>query len=253
MRLSATFYDHTFNNSRKMSWLWGGDEGGAKPTDVQKVSDPTKDTSGIEKNEKMAEEMVEALLTLYKAGKEDGWEQISDKNGLKISKKEIKGDSIAAFKGTATIKYDSKEIRPLFLDVDEYKKWDSMLIDGTVIEKKSSDGGYFELIHQKYQSPPMISNRDICCLGVLKDLEGMWVAAYRSVESPKVPEIKDFVRADVHISGFVFKTEGDATEVTYIAQMDPKGWIPTWAVNATGSEQAGVVGKMKADLESRKK
>jgi len=151
-----------------------------------------------------------------------------------------------------------EKIIPYYKDLEEYKKWDTMLTSAVYLELKTEGTYDLEVMYQKYQSPPMIKNRDLALFGVVVKLEdGRWLCSYTSIEDEKkLPLDSNFVRAEVLESGYVLKPikgeDGqDSTFVTYIVQLDPKGWIPTWAVNATATEQAKVLANMNSSLKER--
>jgi len=130
-----------------------------------------------------------------------------------------------------------------------------MILSAAYIELKTEGNLELEVMIQKFKAPTMIKNRDLGLFGVVTTLDdGRWLCSYVSIEDKdKLPLDNDYVRAEVLESGYVLKPikgeDGkDSTFVTYILQLDPKGWIPLWAVNATAGEQAKVLANMRNSL-----
>jgi len=234
---------------------WGATPAKETKEKQDKEFDPTKDTSVIDASKGEAENMIKGLVEAVDSPVgQNGWVGDADLLGLKVAKRTTKDSPLQSIRGSGTIKYNMKAMIPKYRIWEEYKKWDTMFIDGKHIEKKTEGDIDYEIVMQQYRSPPMIANRDVALFGVIKFLEdGRWVAAYKSVVTDKIPVDPNYVRAEVMASGFVMKLLGeDLVEVTYVVQMDPKGWLPTWAINATAAEQAKVVANMRTVLEGEK-
>ena len=62
-----------------------------------------------------------------------------------------------------------------------------------------------------------------------------------------VPEVKGVVRAEIIETGYYIREnkEAQTCSVTYLVQIDPKGWIPVLLINAAAADQAGTVGRLK--------
>jgi len=52
---------------------------------------------------------------------------------------------------------------------------------------------------------------------------------------------KDYVRAVIKMSGFVFVQKNNDMFASYVVNTDPNGWIPNWIVNIVSPDQAMVV------------
>lgn len=66
------------------------------------------------------------------------------------------------------------------------------------------------------------------------------VIHFKSVETPKCPEYKKYVRAHTNISGYFIKTVSLnplRTLLVIVAQNDLKGMIPKFIVNKVGSKK----------------
>jgi len=63
------------------------------------------------------------------------------------------------------------------------------------------------------------------------------------------PVVNGFVRGEMLPSGWVVKEiEPSVCEVTYIAQVDPKGWIPPFIVNWVATDALAALTKIRTIL-----
>lgn len=81
--------------------------------------------------------------------------------------------------------------------------------------------------------PSLISNRDFCSLKTWESRpkKGEWVIFNYSINHPKCPEKKGFIRANSILNGFYIRKLDIGTEFNYYSQSDPRGWIPTSIIN----------------------
>ncbi|KAK3755762.1 hypothetical protein QZH41_019993, partial [Actinostola sp. cb2023] len=101
--------------------------------------------------------------------------------------------------------------------------------------------------------------RDVCWLeygDILTDKNGeeFGFGVASSIERPECPKMEHYglVRAELLCSGYIFRkmpNEPDYMEVTYVVQADPKGWLPTWAVNMFAWQQALNVARIRNNAE----
>jgi len=64
----------------------------------------------------------------------------------------------------------------------------------------------------------------------------MAIVCGTSILQDNVPEVSGFVRGDAIISGFLLQPLPDKpgfTRIINLAQMDPKGWVPTPIINSS--------------------
>jgi len=100
-----------------------------------------------------------------------------------------------------------------------------------------------------------IPYRDFCLenLVVMLD-EGTVLSLAQSVERLDVPEKPPFVRGTVLASGYLAKSIGqNRCELTYVVQVDPKGWLPKWVVNLVAVDQTDNVTRIADYFKTRKR
>ena len=72
--------------------------------------------------------------------------------------------------------------------------------------------------------------------------DGNIILIAKSVEHPKCPEAKPYVRATLHIGGWVLEpAPNNSTKVTYLMQTDINGSVPTFVVKKVTSQQGRIV------------
>eukprot|EP01126_Amoeba_proteus_P033785 TRINITY_DN3332_c0_g1_i1.p1 TRINITY_DN3332_c0_g1~~TRINITY_DN3332_c0_g1_i1.p1 ORF type:complete len:115 (-),score=17.65 TRINITY_DN3332_c0_g1_i1:99-443(-) len=104
--------------------------------------------------------------------------------------------------------------------------------------------------YQAYQSPipVIIGARDFVLLRKRFNMQNTnYYQSDVSITYPPKPVDTYYVRGRVLSSGYVFEPlqEGGGCHVTYVAQVDPAGFIPSWVVNLGASKMA----KRIADIQ----
>jgi len=111
------------------------------------------------------------------------------------------------------------------------KTWDEKMIELKVVEQLDP---FNQISYYAASAMFPISPRDFVNLSSWRHdpVKGEWIIINRKTTHKNAPEKPNIVRAETLITGYVITRtpEGD-TAATYITQTDPKGWIPTWAIN----------------------
>lgn len=90
------------------------------------------------------------------------------------------------------------------------------------------------------------SPRDIS--GIQKNYvldDGSCMIVQTSVETNDIPELRHTKRANLGLSGFLFKPEGPNTRVVYIFQIDLRGSIPSQVVSMVAAETPLCIGRAR--------
>jgi len=78
-------------------------------------------------------------------------------------------------------------------------------------------------------------------------VSGGYVVFGKSVTDERVPEVAGTVRAEARASGSLLLPFRGATLVVFIAEVDPKGWLPSAIVDKVNSlAPLGIIGLRKA-------
>jgi hypothetical protein len=79
----------------------------------------------------------------------------------------------------------------------------------------------------------------------------------QSIKHEKTPEISGFVRGELLTSGYIIEpvdgTQQKESKVTYIVQLDPKGWLPTSVVNSVAVDQPKTLASLRNFINTKTK
>jgi len=132
----------------------------------------------------------------------------------------------------------------LIWDVNKRKEFDNHCMD---FKKLRDLNDHTQLAHIKYSIPvPLFWPRDVVMVRTKREnynSNGTCIVCSCSVEDTVLAAQEGFVRATIHASGFYIQplTEDEKKEhgenacrMTFLLQVDPKGWIPPMVVNVVG-------------------
>eukprot|EP00755_Sulcionema_specki_P029756 Sspe_Gene.92838::Locus_65602_Transcript_1_1_Confidence_1.000_Length_1037::g.92838::m.92838 len=176
--------------------------------------------------------------------------------GLRIHTKEAPGSSIQLLLGVLQMDATVEEFQAC-LKFECRKEWDELFLEGRDIKVyHPKDFHGVEVFHRymAFRSPTiLVSHRDFEVLVSERVLDdGRFVCKAVSITPGVVPTPRGFVRGEVLTSGFIaVPIKGGGIEVTYIAQMDPKGWIPPQVVNLIAARQSVGIQQLRKYLKKR--
>lgn len=179
---------------------------------------------------------------------DEGWKADKEKEGVSIHHRYVEGSSIVMMRGKLEIPASAKAVLECTEDLETRKQWDELFIEGSNVETLDDS---HQVLHFKFKSGTMmVSNRDfVMARSVRTNDDGTIVANHVSIEHPDVGENKGFVRGEIDVSGYFIEPLSDSScRVTYVVQLDPKGWVPTAAVNLVAVKQPLVLARMKKHL-----
>eukprot|EP01060_Flectonema_neradi_P005986 TRINITY_DN13_c0_g2_i1.p1 TRINITY_DN13_c0_g2~~TRINITY_DN13_c0_g2_i1.p1 ORF type:complete len:240 (+),score=41.43 TRINITY_DN13_c0_g2_i1:39-722(+) len=167
------------------------------------------------------------------------WTKVSPGTGLHILLGEIPVEStVQEFKAA--------------LNFERRVHWDDLFEGGKdICAYRSRENEKLEIYH-RYMSfrspvPSLISARDFEVL-VSEQFEegGSFICKAISVTPPTRKTPKGVIRGEILTTGFIVTpTSPTSINVIYIAQIDPKGWIPASVVNVIVSSQAKSIQNLK--------
>ena len=159
-----------------------------------------------------------------------GWEVVNREDGITVSRKEVKGSPLVAFKGVGVIDAPMEKILHVLVDNDHRTEWVARLY---ISERLEQLGSHEFIVYQAFKLPAVMSNRDYVYRGkaVLKP-DGKVILELGSVKHRGAPKTVG-VRAHLINSLYVLTpTSGGAkTKVSVEIHTDPKGLLPSWIVN----------------------
>jgi len=189
-------------------------------------------------------EFKELLST---ADEDKGWDLIKNANEVIIHKKRKENSPVHCVRGKGRIKASAEEIGATVRAIDFVSDWDPFYRSGRVVESPDKD---HDIIHCRYSlDTPLVSDREFVYLENRRRYDdGKIVVLAFSIPREDIALLPGCVRGEVVTTGFVIvpsrPTESEKKvleetesknefwcEVTYVVQVDPKGWLPTWLVN----------------------
>jgi hypothetical protein len=195
----------------------------------------------------MAEKGFDSFIKEYNL--DDGWVDWGVFDGIHIHSKDIPNEPIRCFRGKGIIHATAEVIRLHLVQIDLRPYWDPMFLGGNYLMEITDN---IRLVYYKFSAPWPVSSRDfVVCAGEKITDDGTVMSVVHSVTREEFPEVKDFVRGFLSYSGFVVKplpNEPDGRpccEVTYLVQLDPKGWIAPMVANVVNKDQPLCINKLK--------
>ena len=174
-----------------------------------------------------------AVAGLAHAGKTDadGWEQIADKDGVKVFRRSVAGSPLKSMKGIGTVDAPPATVALVLLDDDRAPEWVDSLAESRVV-KVNSPYDYIEYNH--IAMPAFIRDREFVThvtMGVERDKQQAYIKS-EPADDGAVAHRAKIIRGT--LSGFYELKAidgGKHTLLTIELHSDPKGWIPAWVVN----------------------
>ncbi len=177
--------------------------------------------------------LVASALTLCAplAAAAPSWEVINNEDGIEVSRREVKGSPLVAFRGIAVVDAPMDRVLWVLLDNEHRKDW----VDRLLISRRLEEINKYEFIlYQAFDVPLIMSKRDFVYRGtaMLLKTTGQMVLTMTSVKHKDAPKTIG-VRADLINSKYVLTPMegGKKTKVDVEIHTDPKGWVPKWVVN----------------------
>ncbi|KAL6046317.1 START domain containing protein [Balamuthia mandrillaris] len=172
---------------------------------------------------------------------EEGWVYCKETNGVKVWCKDIPDDPVRCFRGTGIVNATPEVLRLHLVQMDLRRHWDPMFLGANFSLEVTPS---IRVTYYKFKAPWPVTNRDFVVIaGETLDDDGVFVSVVNSIETPDIPEQEGFVRGELRCSGFVIKPlpngpKGEPrSQLTYLVQLNPMGWIPGWVNNLVNQEQ----------------
>jgi len=147
---------------------------------------------------------------------------------------------------------------PLFLvkflsDLQKRKEWDASFEDRKMVllvKEGPEEGNKIFLSHMKFKPPSsVVTARDFATIsGSQYDKNTQKAIVYsKSTKSSLIPETSAFVRGETLSGYFIEPSRQDPSKsnVVYIVQLDPKGWLPGAIKTKVAQEQPMTLVKMR--------
>ena len=221
------------------------------PHRVAASSDPAV-VSLDEKYISLTKQTCELLISVADATEEDGWLVIGTVKDVFVMKKppEKGAPPINCVKGTGMVRAPPEFVLRYLKDPAHTKLLDDLLKESKIVHEVSSA---IHIVQLLYKAIWPTSPREFSVMSVSGQVdERTWVEAGISVQDPRIPEPKGYVRGDLIVGGYVVRSisgSPELSEVTYAVQTDLKGSIPSFAVNKVTESQPQCVNRLRNLVE----
>ena len=200
----------------------------------------------------VAEASARKLVAAADGREREGWIVVGTTKDVNVMKKPAgKGEPpINSVKGTGLVRAPPRFITRVLNDPSYTTVLDDMLKESRIIHELSKS---LHLVQLLYKGIWPTAPRDFSVLSIQGELdERTWISSGISVEDPRMPEEKGYVRAQLDVGGYVIRSvpsEPEMSEVTYVARVDLKGNIPAFAVNKISQSQPLCVNRLRGLVE----
>jgi len=155
---------------------------------------------------------------------------------------------------TTTIKKSINDISNLWWNVNERKNWDSVNTEDSNVVKSLSVEEQLVYLQGKPKKGGVISSRDFSYNMFRLEGKNLGFASgsvlFVQISAPtEVPANKKSVRGDVNSILLLEPIDAGTTKVSYVIEMDVKGWLPVKVVNAAADETPLTLAVMRDHLE----
>jgi len=159
------------------------------------------------------------------------WESIRNESGIQVSRKVVAGSPFVAFRGEGDVTGSLLAVADVLVDVPHETEWMDSVREARIL-RKVSDTEY--ILYSHLGTPPTLTDREFVAdvrLSVDPSRRSLTVEM-RSVDDAAAPHT-DYVRGLLTGSTFTLRANPDGLTTHVIAEIhcDPKGSVPSWAVN----------------------
>lgn len=173
---------------------------------------------------------IVASAAVARAADRDGWEQIADKDGVKVYRKSVAGSRLKSMRGIGIVDAPVRIVALVLLDDPRAHEWVDSLAESRVV-RVLSPHEYIEYNH--VAMPAFIRDREFITRVSLAASPADATAFIRSVpaDDPSIAHTK-IIRGLLSGSYVLQAIDGGKrTLLTIELHSDPAGLLPAWLVN----------------------
>lgn len=170
------------------------------------------------------------FISLPVLAKGDGWKKALSKKGITVYTKASKGSSIQSLKAVGDIDASIYKITTILRDVKSATKWVPNLKKRKYIENISDTEA---TLYEVSIMPWPLVNRDTAThykLTLTEDKRSA-LLKFSAISNKIKKKVSGLIRAKIKFGEILFTPLGEKTRVEMTILVDPKGAIPSWAVN----------------------
>ena len=160
------------------------------------------------------------------------WEHLYNDDGISVSRQEIPGSDVCAFRGVGDVDAPVEKVLTLVRDISHARDWIDRVVDIKMIREPNK---LERILYYRIALPWPLRDRDFVYKTTLAFDPATKSIAYtaQSVTDPAMPEQDGVVRGEIFKSTIVITAldGGKRTHAIGEAHADPRGSIPKWVVN----------------------
>lgn len=167
-------------------------------------------------------------------GNSGKWEYIGTTDNVKVSRMQVPGSEVFAFRGEIVADIHIGKIIRVFIDSKQRKYWVDRYAEHKTLERTDRMEKYWI----KFKLPFPVSDRDYVLQTDVEidEAKKIVTANVRSIVDPRKPEDSCCVRAEAYSTYYRFESlpgehGKEKTRMIVEVHTDPKGMLPNWLVN----------------------
>lgn len=146
-----------------------------------------------------------------------------------------KSETLFTLKGECLIDSDPQPIIEFIREPTNKVKFDK---DIEFSEEVLLVDDNLKIVYHKIKTPPVLTSRDVLFVQGIREIEGNYYIASKSIEFAGKPPINGIIRANIIIAGYIVKPiEPGKSTLSYIMNVDPLGSIPKVVINLVQKSQ----------------
>ncbi len=176
------------------------------------------------------EETLKAQFEYGPIGQSEGWDLVTNKNGIKIYLRRVELTHINACKAVMEVEEDFSRLVQLFYDDANYTEWMYLVSESRELKRFNEKEAY---VYTYNKFPWPASSRDAITFKWWHQDPKTLVTAAKFISVPDyIPEKESTIRLALLQGKWIFtpKKNGN-TIVEYEQIVDPAGWIPLYIAN----------------------
>ena len=154
------------------------------------------------------------------------WQVVAESKGVVTRARIDRETQLCAVHGEAVVPMSVAELMTVFLDLEQYGKWDSTLVDA-----REWEAGGASFLYQRFQQPWPVRDRELVLKMTTHEYpsENRLAVRYESVDDG-TPIAKGAVRTTAKRVWWNFTAVSETeTLISHYSCVDPGGAIPGWA------------------------
>ncbi len=171
---------------------------------------------------------LSAFLDAY-----EGWELVSDNNGIKIYSRPQPGSGVDEFKGTVVIPSKLEVLGEILRNVPGQPSWIADCARSEIIKKVDETT---LITYSIFNAPWPVQNRDVVMKSVtsIDQKNRKFSIEVEALKNDILPPGNNMVRIRELKGNWIFEETGkDTVHVIYRMKINPGGSIPVWLANRT--------------------